>query len=83
MRIAKPQVHSKDSETKIAPLVAYSAHYATKTAQQRLRMETLFGVHAQVSLVFEGSENSFWMTLGVLLGSSWGSLGGLGGFLGA
>ena len=35
------------------------------------------------SMVFEGPEDSFWMTLGVLLGASWGSLGGLGGFLGA
>ena len=35
------------------------------------------------SMVFEGPEVWFWMTLGVLLGSSWGSLGGLGGLLGA
>ena len=35
------------------------------------------------SIVFEGPEDSFWMTLGVLLGSSWGYLGGLGGLLDA
>ena len=35
------------------------------------------------SMVFEGPEDSFWMTLGVLLRASWESLGGLGGFLGA
>ena len=35
------------------------------------------------SMVFEGPEDSFWMTLGVLLGSCWGSLGGLGGLLDA
>ena len=35
------------------------------------------------SMVFEGPEDSFWMTLGVLSGSSWGSLGGLGGLLDA
>ena len=29
-------------------------------------------------MVFEGPEDSFWMTLGVLLEASWGSLGGLG-----
>ena len=34
-------------------------------------------------MVFEGPKDSFWVALGVLLGSSWGSLGGLGGFLGA
>ena len=30
-------------------------------------------------MVFEGPEDRFWMTLGMLLGSSWGSLGGLAG----
>ena len=29
-------------------------------------------------MFFEGPEDSFWMTLGMLLGASWGSLGGLG-----
>ena len=29
------------------------------------------------STVFEGPEDSFWMTLGVLLGASWGPLGRL------
>ena len=51
---------------------------------ERLDFEISFKIQC-FSMVFEGAEDSFQMTLGVLLGSSWGSLapsGRLGGVFG-